>query len=102
MENLKGHDLLSKVQFSILALGNSTFEHFCGNGRTIKECFLGLGATELIDIELCNSSSTDKTAEVLFPKWSNCLIEKMNEKYELKEIPITEINKKFSIEVMEG
>ena len=45
---------------------------------------LGLGASELLDIQLCNSSSTDNTAQVLFPGWSDRLVEKLTEKYELK------------------
>jgi sulfite reductase alpha subunit-like flavoprotein len=35
LQSLKGDKILSKLSFIIMALGNSTFEYFCGHGRKV-------------------------------------------------------------------
>ncbi len=45
---------LDKVQFSVLALGDSSYEHFCQTGKDFQQRLLALGATELEPIIECD------------------------------------------------
>lgn len=43
IQKLEKNNLFGNIEFSILGLGNRTFEHFCGNSRTLREALVGNG-----------------------------------------------------------
>lgn len=49
-----GAPALSELQFSVLALGDSTYDHFCVTGRQLDERLEGLGATRLLPRVECD------------------------------------------------
>lgn len=48
-KTLKG-GLLSRVRFATLALGDSSYTHFCRGGQRLRSAFLAAGATEAVDL----------------------------------------------------
>lgn len=53
---------LDGVRFSVLALGDSTYEHYCSAGRILDERFEALGATRLCDRVDCDVDYDDDAA----------------------------------------
>ena len=45
---------LSKLKYSVLALGDTSYEHFCKTGRDFDEQFKKLGATEVYNRQDCD------------------------------------------------
>lgn len=65
---------LSGSNFSVLALGDSSYEKFCQTGKDIDARFEALGATRLIDREDCDVDFDDN-----YSSWSSAVIEKLTE-----------------------
>ena len=59
---------LSNVQFSIFAMGDSSYHEFCKVGKDIDELLVKLGAQRTIDVGIGNDRDEDKF-ETGFEKW---------------------------------
>jgi len=60
---------LSNVQYSVLALGDSSHELFCNAGRQVDEQMVRLGARRILDRTECDGDTTG------FDEWSSKLLQ---------------------------
>lgn len=63
---------LSSVRYGVIALGDTTHEHFCNGGRTMDDLFTGLGATrvgERLEIDACETPLPDIVAVEWAKDW---------------------------------
>ncbi len=74
---------LDGVEFAVLALGDSTYEHFCKIGRDFNERLSSLGAARISDIVEC-----DVDFDVDAGKWISSVLERVAEKGETFRVPI--------------
>lgn len=63
---------LAGVRFSILALGDSTYEHYCEAGKRLDRRLEELGATRLLDRIDCDVDYDEPAAA-----WRNALLERL-------------------------
>ncbi|MCL1077431.1 assimilatory sulfite reductase (NADPH) flavoprotein subunit [Parashewanella spongiae] len=85
--NSKRAPKLDNLKFSVLALGDSSYEHFCQTGKDFQQRFIALGATELQPIVEC-----DVDFQALVDKWqqqlSETLIDLMPSGAEIVPLPV--------------
>jgi len=67
-----------------MALGNSTFDHFCGHGRRMTEALVSNGAEMLMDLKKCDANVESESAPKQFDPWSEKTLNLLTLKYELK------------------
>lgn len=63
---------LSSVRYGVIALGDTTHEHFCNGGRTMDDLFTRLGATrvgERLEIDACETPLPDIVAVEWAKDW---------------------------------
>ena len=60
---------LSNVQYSVLALGDSSHELFCNAGRQVDEQMVRLGARRVLDRTECDGDTTG------FDEWAGKLLQ---------------------------
>lgn len=65
---------LSKTSFSVLALGDTSYEQFCQTGKEIDARFEALGAKRVVDREDC-----DVDFEENYENWSKSVLAKIEE-----------------------
>jgi sulfite reductase (NADPH) flavoprotein alpha-component len=63
---------LPELKFSVLALGDSTYEHFCSAGRRVDERLEALGATRLLDRVDCDVDYEDDA-----DAWTAAVVEEL-------------------------
>ena len=88
---------MKKLSFVIIAFGNKTFEFHCGHGRKVRECLTKAGATELLGMTECDSSSDDRCADKLLGGWTEEVIKMLAGKYEIKEMNAADLAGGFQI-----
>lgn len=52
---------LSRVQYAVLAFGDSSYDSFCGFGRNLDERLSSLGAKRMLETALCDSDYEERT-----------------------------------------
>lgn len=65
---------LPDLKFSVLALGDSTYEHFCSAGRRVDERLQALGATPLLDRVDCDVDYEDAA-----DAWVSAVVEELKD-----------------------
>lgn len=55
---------LSHISFAVMALGDSSYEHFCGFGKQLDELFAGYGANRLKACVECDLDEQER-----YPDW---------------------------------
>ncbi|MCL1067095.1 flavodoxin [Shewanella olleyana] len=63
---------LPKLQYSIIGLGDSSYETFCGAAKQFDELLIELGATSLtetLEIDACETMEPETEATQWIPTW---------------------------------
>ncbi|WP_153916394.1 flavodoxin [Shewanella sp. TC10] len=63
---------LPKLQYSIIGLGDSSYETFCGAAKQFDELLIELGATSLtetLEIDACETMEPETEATEWIPTW---------------------------------
>ncbi|WP_285164798.1 flavodoxin [Shewanella goraebulensis] len=63
---------LPKLQYSIIGLGDSSYETFCGAAKQFNELFIELGAksiTKMLEIDACETMEPETEATQWIPAW---------------------------------
>jgi sulfite reductase alpha subunit-like flavoprotein len=80
-----------------MAFGNSSFENHCRFGRQVDEILKAGGGQQLIPVTLCDSKSPERSVTAKFPEWSKLLVEILNSKNSLKEVPQSSIGSPYTV-----
>jgi len=94
LANLSGASkpLLKNARFSVLALGDSSYRHFCKTGHDFRHQLLRLGAMEVFDIQECDIDFEEDAK-----KWIEGAVNAFLEFLPSKEIPG---KKQFTFELL--
>ncbi|KFZ37190.1 flavodoxin [Shewanella mangrovi] len=67
---------LPNLEYAVVALGDSSYDHFCGGGHQLDELFSELGAKrigEVFEIDACETMEPENEALTWLKKWLKLL-----------------------------